>query len=187
MTANLVHNYSDISLTWMANATEHPLPASDLRVVVLYAFTLADSCPGCLMTTWYVSGNGCFPTQYTTGSISSYCQIQCPIYWPLHKIQVGHESKKVGNRSRQNARQNQIFCNFISRKNRTFKLLWMSKILLSFRKQSSVIIRTYMTTPRSTVTAALTGISFPFSSFAFVTLNTESTDEVKMKVSASTK
>ena len=47
--------------------------------------------------------------------------------------------------------------------------------------------RTHMTTPLRVVTAALTGISLPFSSFAFVTLNTERTDEVTMKIIASAK
>lgn len=60
--------------------------------------------------------------------------------------------------------------------NRTLSLKWYGPITW-----------THMTIPRSAVTAALTGISCPFSSFAFVTLNTVSTDEITMKIVASTK
>jgi hypothetical protein len=49
------------------------------------------------------------------------------------------------------------------------------------------LVRTHMTIPLLAVTAALMGISRSFSSFAFVTLNTERTDEVTMKIVASTK
>jgi hypothetical protein len=46
--------------------------------------------------------------------------------------------------------------------------------------------KTYTTTPLKTVTSALTGISLPFSSFAFVTLNADRTEEATMKSVAST-
>jgi len=49
------------------------------------------------------------------------------------------------------------------------------------------LVRTHMEIPLRAVTTALTGISWPFSSFAFVTLNTERTDEANMKIVASTK
>jgi len=49
------------------------------------------------------------------------------------------------------------------------------------------LARTHMMTPLRPVTAALTGISQSFSSFAFATLNTERTDEMTMRIVASTK
>src|SRR6266478_1719501 len=58
---------------------------------------------------------------------------------------------------------------------------------LSFRKQFKVTMPTYTKSLRRTYAAALTGISLPFSSLAFVTLYTESTDEVTAKIAASTK
>jgi hypothetical protein len=102
------------------------------------------------------------------------------------------KKRKVGDTSsRQSIGQNQILRNFISWKNGTFKLLWLSlekNPTLSF--QEAVMMgddRTHTTIPLRTVTAALTGISWPFSCFAFVTVNTERTDEVTMKIVASTK
>ena len=46
---------------------------------------------------------------------------------------------------------------------------------------------TYTTIALRTLVAAVTGISWPFSSFAFLILNTERTDEATMKSVASTK
>jgi hypothetical protein len=49
------------------------------------------------------------------------------------------------------------------------------------------LARTHITIPLRAVTAALMGISWPLSSFACVTLNTVRTDEMTMKIVASTK
>jgi hypothetical protein len=63
----------------------------------------------------------------------------------------------------------------------------LENLTVSFNKKLWAINWTYMTIPPLTVTAALTGISLPFSSFAFATLNTDRADEVTMKIVASTK
>jgi hypothetical protein len=64
--------------------------------------------------------------------------------------------------------------------------------LVVFRKENPTIsfqeavimdddlAKTHMMIPLLAVTAAFTGISWSFASFAFVTLNTERTDEVAM-------
>ena len=97
--------------------------------------------------------------------------------------------ERVSDALRQTIRHNQILRNFISWKNRTLKLLRMTlnNPNLSFKTRVQTIIRAYTTIPVRTVTAALTGISLPFSSIAFVTLNMERTDEATIKRVASTK
>jgi hypothetical protein len=64
---------------------------------------------------------------------------------------------------------------------------WLKNPNLSFKNHLQTITRAYITIPFRAVTAALTGISLSFSSFAFVTLNMERTDEATMKRVASTK
>jgi hypothetical protein len=97
--------------------------------------------------------------------------------------------ERVGDALRQTIRQNQILRKFISWKNGALKLLWMTlkNPNLSFKTHVHAITRAYTTIPVRAVTAALTGISLSFSSFAFVTLNMERTDEVTIKRVASTK
>jgi hypothetical protein len=63
---------------------------------------------------------------------------------------------------------------------------WLGNRTISFKERFGPRSRTYTTGP-SSMAATLTGISWPFSSFAFVTLNTESTDEVTMNIVASAK
>jgi hypothetical protein len=62
-----------------------------------------------------------------------------------------------------------------------------SQLSRSSYDEGDDLARTHMMTPLRAVTAPLTGISWPFSSFAFATLNTERTDEMRMKIVASTK
>jgi len=93
--------------------------------------------------------------------------------------------------SRQNIGQNQILRNFISWKNGTFKLFRLSLEKTSESQLQEAVgddelTRTHMTIPLWAVTAALTGISWSFSSFAFITSNTERTDEAIMKIVAET-
>jgi hypothetical protein len=58
---------------------------------------------------------------------------------------------------------------------------------LSFGMHMQTIIPTYTKSLRRTNAVASTGISLPFLSVAFVTLNTDRTDEVTVKIAASTK
>jgi hypothetical protein len=107
----------------------------------------------------------------------------------LHDLKDGHESKKVGH-----GHQDKAFAEIKSSATLSLGRIehsnfsgFLENLTLSFKEQLWAIVRAYTRSPSLTVTAALTGISLPFSSFAFVTLNTERTDEATMKSVASTK
>jgi hypothetical protein len=72
-------------------------------------------------------------------------------------------------------------------KEEKFRLSAFKKEAVMMMGAMTSLARTHTTIPLRAVTAALTGISWPFSSFAFVTVNTERSDEVTMKIVASTK
>jgi len=133
-------------------------------------------------------GRGYFSTRSTSGLISSYCRILFNIIdtWPQRRTR----NKKTGDRhlkTKHSLKSKPPQLYLLEQWNIQTSLDDFGKPILSFKKQLWTRIRTYTTNPWSVANPSSTGISWPYSSLAFVTLNIERTDEETMKIVASTK